>query len=215
MREVLLAKFQDYASDKIPEVLAICRGSQLPIHEMQMLPDHPLILLETLQVGCDVGDGLRGEAEVGGVVHQRAPQWFEAGDAGFGNGLGLAAHGFDDHGVALTECDAHDGDAIFRFDLGAFVAVRNFRAGFHNCFDDDLAGLLTAKAGKIGAVVDALLANFMAHVATRKRSFPARDITFQFGDFLGVRECCCLRGCGWHFHGYQFHVRWVLSHGLE
>lgn len=171
--------------------------------------------LEALEVGGDVGDGLWSQAEHRRAIHEGFFHRLHASDFRLGHALGLSAHALDEHWIAVAEDHALNGEAIFGFDLGAFVAVGNFDAGACDGVDDDIGGLLLAEAGEVGTVVDSLLADFVAHVAAGDRGFAFFCIAFELGNVFHARHWGGTSWFGGHFHGRELDVVRVLAHRLQ
>ena len=135
------------------------------------------------------------------MVHEGVGHLCDGGDAGLGHGLQLAAHAFDDDGIALGEDHAGDGEAVGGFDGAAFVAVRDGSGGSGHGGDDDFSGLLLAVAGQIRAEVDPGVPDFVACVAGGGSGLAAGGIAGELGNFCHGGQGRGIFWDGRHFHG--------------
>ena len=89
----------------------------------------PEFLQVGLQVGGDVGEGLGSQAEHVGGEHEGALQLLDLLYLGARDGLHLAGHGFDDHGIALRDDDAVNDLTALAHKLAGAESVGDVRRG--------------------------------------------------------------------------------------
>ena len=163
-----------------------------------------------LQIRDDIGDVLRGEAELLGAQHKRTAEVLARLDPVAGNQLGQSAGGADDHRIRVGEDHAVDRFAGAGENLRAAVAVCDVRRGLEDRTDRHFGGLASRPPIERGAVLDAAVAQAMTEQAGLGHGGSAGRIALQREDRVHRWQG---RGGGRHrdLTGDQRHRRRVVE----